>query len=66
MTREKNDSKGFIKELLIDHEFMVIKLRENIHLFANKFQDLGSSYFITSLMKNHEKMSLFLRSHLKK
>src|SRR5215510_11885284 len=33
--REKNDSAGFIKELLGDHESIVIRLRENVNHFAN-------------------------------
>lgn len=63
-TREKNDSNALIKELLADHEAIIIKLRENIHPFANKFKDLGSSDFITGLTEEHEKMAWFLRSHL--
>ena len=61
---EKNDSKAFIKELLIDHESMVIKLRENIKRFADKYGDIGTSDFITGLMQDHEKMAWLLRVHL--
>ena len=61
---EKNDSKAFIKELLIDHESMVIKLRENIKRFADKYGDIGTSDFITGLMQDHEKMAWLLRAHL--
>ena len=64
-TREKNDSHGFIKELLEDHESVIIILREHIKLFANDYHDLGTSDFITGLMETHEKMAWFLRSHLK-
>jgi starvation-inducible DNA-binding protein len=64
MSREKNDSHGFTKELLADHESIIIKLRENINRFANEFHDAGSSDFITGLMANHEKMAWFLRSHV--
>ncbi len=63
--RENNDSQGFIKELLEDHESIIINLREHIHSFANDYHDLGSSDFITGLMESHEKMAWFLRSHLK-
>ncbi|AEE49672.1 Dps family protein [Haliscomenobacter hydrossis] len=63
-TREHNDSQGFIKELLADHESIIIILREHIKSFANEFHDSGSSDFITGLMENHEKMAWFLRSHL--
>jgi starvation-inducible DNA-binding protein len=40
-------------------------LREHIKPFANEFDDLGTSDFITGLMGTHEKMAWFLRSHLK-
>ncbi len=64
MTREKNNSQGFIKELLADHEAIIITLRENIRPFSTEFGDLGSGDFITGLMEAHEKMAWFLRSHL--
>ena len=63
--REKNDSTGYLKELLIDHETLIMSLRGNIHAFANKYDDLGASDFITGLMESHEKMAWFLRSHIK-
>lgn len=64
VTREDNDSEGFVKELLNDHESIIIILREHIKPFATDFLDLGSSDFITGLMQEHEKMAWFLRSHL--
>ncbi len=66
VNREKNDSQGFIKVLLEDHESIILILREHIKSFSNKFHDLGTSDFITGLMENHEKMAWFLRSYLKK
>jgi starvation-inducible DNA-binding protein len=60
----KNDSAHFIKELLSDHESMIIILREHIKSFAAIQHDAGSSDFITGLMETHEKMAWFLRSHL--
>ena len=63
-SREKNDSHGFIKELLMDHESIIFKLRENINTFAKEYHDIGSSDFITGLMEEHEKMAWLLRSHL--
>jgi starvation-inducible DNA-binding protein len=65
VSREKNDSQGFVKELLADHESIIIVLREHIKPFANDFHDSGTSDFITGLMEKHEKMAWFLRSHLK-
>jgi starvation-inducible DNA-binding protein len=60
-----NDSAGFIKELLEDHESIIEFLRANINPFAEKYHDLGTSDFITGLMQDHEKMAWMLRSHLK-
>lgn len=62
--KEKNNSNGFIKELLLDHESIIIYLRENINLIANDLQDAGTSDFITGLVENHEKMAWMLRAHL--
>lgn len=62
--RHKNTSQGFIKELLSDHESIIMNLRGQIKKFAEDFQDLGTSDFITGVMETHEKMAWFLRSHL--
>ncbi|MBN8853951.1 MAG: DNA starvation/stationary phase protection protein [Sphingobacteriales bacterium 50-39] len=61
---EENDSQGFLKELLVDHENIIIYCRENINRFANEYGDLGTSDFITGLMEEHEKMAWMLRAHL--
>ena len=65
ISREKNDSQSFLKELLVDHENIIIFIRENINRFANEYGDLGTSDFITGLMEEHEKMAWMLRAHLK-
>jgi starvation-inducible DNA-binding protein len=65
VSREKNDSQGFLKELVVDHENIIIYIRENINRFANEYGDLGTSDFITGLMEEHEKMAWMLRAHLK-
>jgi starvation-inducible DNA-binding protein len=62
---ERNDSLGFVKELLIDHENIIIFLRENINRFAGEYGDAGTSDYITGLMEDHEKMAWFLRAHIK-
>jgi starvation-inducible DNA-binding protein len=64
-TNQKNDSQGFIKELLEDHESIITVLREHIKSFSNDFNDAGTSDFVTGLMETHEKMAWFLSSHLK-
>lgn len=61
----KNDGAGFITELLYDHESIIIRLREDINIFANDLKDLGTSDYVTGLMETHEKMAWMLRSHLK-
>lgn len=61
---QKNDSLSYIKELLGDHESILIHLRENIDDYANALKDAGSSDYITGLMEMHEKMAWMLRSHL--
>lgn len=62
---ESNDSLTYMKELLSDHESILIHLREDIENFAVEFRDAGTSDFITGLMETHEKMAWMLRSHLK-
>jgi starvation-inducible DNA-binding protein len=63
--REKNDGEGFVRELLVDHESIITRLRENINYFANELQDAGTSDFITGLMEKHEKMAWMLRAQLR-
>lgn len=64
-SREGNDSLSYIKDLLSDHEAIIIELRENVTHFADDLFDFGSSDFITGLMETHEKMAWMLRAHLK-
>jgi starvation-inducible DNA-binding protein len=63
-SRSKNDSAGFIRELLADHESIIIYLREQINPLATELKDAGTSDYLTSLMETHEKMAWMLRSHL--
>ncbi len=53
-----DSSKRYIKELLADHESIIIYLRENISRFANEYHDLETSGFITGLMETHGKKSV--------
>jgi starvation-inducible DNA-binding protein len=64
-TREKNNSAGFIKSLLEDHQAIIIHLRENINRYNEEWKDAGTSDFITGLMEAHEKMAWMLSAHLK-
>ena len=65
LSRNNNDSQGFIKDLLSDHETVIMHLRGKIKILADDFQDIGTSDFITGLMEKHEKIAWFLRSQLK-
>lgn len=62
---QKNDSLDYIKELLTDHENIIIFLRGNIGPFGDEYGDAGTSDFITGLVETHEKMAWMLRAHLK-
>ena len=62
--RSGNDSAGHIKELLMDHESIIVSLRENIDHLATALKDLGTSDYATGLLETHEKMAWMLRAHL--
>jgi starvation-inducible DNA-binding protein len=64
-TRAKNDSAGFMKALLSDHESIIIHMRENVKRYDEEWNDIGTTDFITGLMETHEKMAWMLSAHLK-
>lgn len=59
------NQKQQIKNLEADHEKIIVKLRKLIGDFDEKYQDIGSSDFVTGLLKDHEKMAWMLRSYLR-
>lgn len=61
----KNDSQGFLKELLEDHESIIEFIRGNINAIADKYNDAGTSDFITGLMETHEGMAWMIRAHFR-
>ena len=61
---EPNDGEGFVRELLNDHESLIIRLRETINSVNHNLHDAGTSDFITGLLETHEKMAWMLRAHL--
>ena len=65
ISRSENNSPGLIRDLLRDHESIIIFLRGKIELFASELKDYGTIDFLTSLMESHEKMAWMLRAHLK-
>ncbi|MEO8406605.1 MAG: DNA starvation/stationary phase protection protein [Chitinophagaceae bacterium] len=59
------DQKSQIINLDGDHEIIINKLRKLIPEFDEKYKDIGSSDFVTGLLKQHEKMAWMLRSYLR-
>jgi len=62
---KKSDASEFVKDLLLDHESIITRLRPYISIFANNLNDLGTGDFVTGLMEAHEKMAWMLRAQLK-
>jgi len=62
---DQNDSLAYIKELLSDHDSIIIHCKENAHRFISEFKDAAASDFIMVLLEKHENMAWLLRSHLK-
>ena len=56
--------KEMLKELLSDHEAVIIVLRKGIDDCAEKFKDAGSADFLTGLMEEHETIAWTLRRYL--
>lgn len=59
------DQKKQVLNLEGDHEVLIMKLRRLITEFDEKYKDIGSSDFVTGLLKEHEKMAWMLRSYLR-
>jgi starvation-inducible DNA-binding protein len=56
-------SNEMIKELLKDHETVIVTLRENIKDCADKYKDAGTADFLTKLMEGHETIAWTLRRY---
>ena len=57
-------SKEMIKELLADHEKVIVQLRINIALCADKYNDAGTADELTGLIKEHETIAWTLRRYM--
>lgn len=60
-----SSSKDMIKELLQDHETIIVELRNDIDECDGKLKDAGTTDFLTGLMIEHETISWTLRRYLK-
>jgi starvation-inducible DNA-binding protein len=61
---ERNDSSALIKELMLDHESIIMSQRKSFNRFIDLYQDLGTGDFISGLVEKHEEMAWKLRAHL--
>jgi starvation-inducible DNA-binding protein len=56
--------KDMIRELLKDHEAVIIQLRQFVDETDEKFGDMGTADFLTDLLKEHETIAWTLRRYL--
>lgn len=56
--------KEMIKELLEDHESVIVQLRKDVDISADENKDAGTADFLTGLMAAHETMAWTLRRYL--
>ena len=58
-------SKDMIKELLSNHETLIVELRKQVDKCSDDYGDAGTADFLTGLMEEHETISWTLRRYLK-
>ena len=57
------DRKEMIKELLADHETIIVHLRKAVDACQDDFKDAGTADFLTGLMEGHETNAWKLRRY---
>jgi starvation-inducible DNA-binding protein len=57
-------SKEMIRELVKDHETVIMEIRRNSALCLDKYEDAGTADFLIGLMEQHETISWVLRRYL--
>lgn len=60
---EYPDSMSMVKELLQDHETIIKQLRKDVDECADKYNDAGTSDFLTQKMEDHESIAWTLRRY---
>ncbi len=60
---EYPDSMAMVKELLQDHETIIKQLRKDVDDCADKYNDSGTSDFLTGKMEEHESIAWTLRRY---
>lgn len=58
------NQKQIVQKLIEDHETIIRIIRKDISPIADKYKDLGTSDFVTGIMKQHEKMAWMLRAYV--
>lgn len=53
-----------IKNLLADHESVIINIRKVVSKINDTYKDAGTADFLTGLMEKHQKIAWMLRSYL--
>jgi starvation-inducible DNA-binding protein len=56
--------KEMMKELLNDHESVIVELRKDIDKCANQNKDAGTTDFLTGILEEHETTAWILRRYL--
>ncbi|MBP6181861.1 DNA starvation/stationary phase protection protein [Flavobacterium sp.] len=56
--------KDMLKELLQDHEIIILHLRKDVDISFKENMDAGTADFLTGLMEAHETMAWTLRRYL--
>ncbi|HTN45252.1 MAG TPA: DNA starvation/stationary phase protection protein [Flavipsychrobacter sp.] len=62
---EGTSDKEMLRILAEDHETHIRSLRESIDKCDEQYNDVGTSDFLTDVLRAHEKMAWMLRVHLK-
>ena len=57
-------SKEMLRELLEDHETIIIHLRRSIDDWTQKHRDVGTADLLTGLLTKHETIAWTLRRYL--
>jgi starvation-inducible DNA-binding protein len=56
--------KDMLKELLDDHETIIVELRKDIAISENENKDVVTADFLTGLLEQHETIAWILRRYL--
>jgi len=57
-------SKEMIKELLTDHETIIVLLRKSVDDCTEEYKDAGTTDFLTGLMEQHETIAWTLTKYI--